>query len=56
MLTMMMIGAGHDDDQWGKEAISRLVLERGGLSVCYSDRCAGGASTYECWCIDVGNW
>ena len=55
-MMMLMIGTADDDDQWGQEAISRFVLERGGLSVCYSDSCAGRARSYECWCRDVGNW
>ena len=55
MMTMM-IGAAHDDDQWGQEVIYRFVLVRGGLSVCYSDGCAGGARSEGCWCRDVGSW
>ena len=56
MTMMMMIGTAHEDDQWGQEAIYLFVLERGGLSVCYSDVCAGGAMSYGGWCRDVGNW
>ena len=53
---MTMIGAAHDDDQWGHDVINRFVLESGGLSVCYSDGFAGGARSDECSCRDLGNW